>query len=93
MHCIFLHVLEFTGCFHRIQIDFLWIMWTLRRTYAELKARVDSLTTLSLDDLLMKVRNLASRPLPDFSRFDAMGLLEAINNSAHDNQHKRANYY
>jgi hypothetical protein len=41
----------------------------------------------------MKVMNLASRPLGDFSRFDTMGMLEAIKNSAHDNQHEHTNYY
>ncbi len=59
----------------------------------ELKTKIESLTTSSLDNLLSKIRNLAARPSTEFSRFDAMDLLEAIKNSAHDNKHEKANYY
>jgi hypothetical protein len=41
----------------------------------------------------MKIRNLASRSIAEFSRFEATDLLEAIKNTAHDNKHEQANYY
>ena len=41
----------------------------------------------------MKIRKSASRPLGEFSRFEAMDLLEAIKNAAQDNRHEKANYY
>lgn len=41
----------------------------------------------------MKIRNLASRPTAEFSRFEAMDILEALKNSAHDNKHEKTNYY
>jgi hypothetical protein len=39
------------------------------------------------------MRNLASRPIAEFSRFEALDLLEAIKNSAKDTNHEKANYY
>jgi hypothetical protein len=65
----------------------------LKQKYAELQAKVDLLTTSSLESLLMKIRKSASRPLGEFSRFEAMDLLEAIKNAAEDNRHEKANYY
>jgi hypothetical protein len=41
----------------------------------------------------MKIRNLASRSIAEFSRFEAMDLLEAIKNTAQDNKHEKQNYY
>ncbi|CAB3996886.1 gliding motility regulatory -like [Paramuricea clavata] len=66
---------------------------TLQRQYTELQAKVEALTTSSLDPLLMKIRNLASRSIAEFSRFEAMDLLEANKNTPQDNKYEKANYY
>ena len=47
----------------------------------------------SLDNLLTKIRSLAARPSTEFSRFDALDLIQAIKNVAQDSQHAKANYY
>ena len=65
----------------------------MKQKYAELQAKVDLLTTSSLESLLTKIRKSASRPLGEFSCFEAMDLLEAIKNAAQDNRHEKANYY
>ena len=54
---------------------------------------MESLTTSSVNNLLEIIRNLASRPIAEFSRFEAIELLEAIKNSAHDSKNRKANYY
>lgn len=58
-----------------------------------MKDKVDALTVSSLDNLLLKIRTLAARPCVEFSKFEAMELLEAIKNTARDNNHAKANYY
>ena len=63
------------------------------RNLEEVKRKVESLTTSSLENLLGRIRNLASRPIAEFSRFEAMELLEAIKNAAHDSKNEKANYY
>ena len=65
---------------------------TLRRKFTELQKRVESLTTLSLESLLGKVRILSACPIAEFSRFEAMELIEAIEDAAQDSKHDRANY-
>lgn len=65
---------------------------TLRRKFTELQKRVESLTTLSLESLLGKVRILSACPIAEFSRFEAMKLIEAIEDAAQDSKHDRANY-
>ena len=79
-----------------------WALWTfclcrfcfetLMRNLEEVKRKVESLTTSSLENLLGRIRNLASRPIAEFSRFEAMELLEAIKNAAHDSKNEEANY-
>ena len=54
---------------------------------------MDSLTKSSVDNLLEKIRHLASRPVLEFSRFEALVLLEALKNAAQDTKHERAGYY
>lgn len=65
---------------------------TLRRKFTDLQKRVESLTTLSLESLLGKVRILSACPIAEFSRFEAMELIEAIEDAAQDSKHDRANY-
>ena len=55
---------------------------TLRRNFTELQKRVESLTTPPLESLLGKVRILSARPIAEFSRFEAMELIEAIKDAA-----------
>ena len=39
---------------------------------------MDALTKSSVDNLLEKIAHLASRPVPEFNRFEALDLLEAL---------------
>ena len=50
----------------------------LQLKYEELKKSMDALTKSSVDNLLEKIRHLASRPVPEFNRFEALDLLEAF---------------
>ena len=58
-----------------------------------MQKRVESLTTSTLESLLGKVRTLSACPIAEFSRFEAMELIEAIKDAAQDSKHDRANYY
>lgn len=54
---------------------------------------MDTLTASSVDTLLEKIRNLASRPIPEFNKFDALQLVESLKNAAQDLKHEKARYY
>ena len=61
--------------------------------YDELKKSMDSPTKSSVDNLPEKIRHLASRPVPEFNRFEALDVLEALKNAAQDTKHEKAGYY
>lgn len=46
----------------------------------DLKASIDTITTLSV-------------PLSDFNKFDALDMLETLQNAAHNEHHTKENYY
>ena len=54
---------------------------------------MDALTKSSVDNLLEKIRHLASWPVPEFNRFEALDLLKALKNAAQDAKHEKAGYY
>ena len=54
---------------------------------------MDELTTSPVDGLLEKIRLLASRPIPEFNRFEALNMLEALKNAAQDAKHEKGGYY
>ena len=51
------------------------------------------LTKSSVDNLLKRIMNLASRPIVEFNRFEAMELVEGLKNAAHDTHHEKEGYY
>ena len=55
--------------------------------------KIESLAASSVDSLLTKIRNLASRPIPEFNKFEALNLLEALKNAAQDVKHKKTRYF
>ncbi|KAK3732310.1 hypothetical protein QZH41_020462, partial [Actinostola sp. cb2023] len=65
----------------------------IKQKYDELKRTVESLTASSVESLLVKIRNLATRPSPEFNKYDALDLLEATKNAAHDSKHEKAGFY
>ena len=54
--------------------------------------KIESLAASSVDSLLTKIRNLASRPIPEFNKFEALELLEALKNAAQDVKHEKTGY-
>jgi len=65
----------------------------LQLRYDELKKSLDAFTASSVDNLLDKIRLMASRPIPEFNKFEGLDLLEALKNAAQDTKHERAGYY
>ena len=56
----------------------------LSRLIALHRRCMDALTKSSVDSLLEKMRHLASRPVPEFNRFEALNLLEALRYKARE---------
>ena len=55
--------------------------------------KIESPAASSVDSLLTKIRNLASRPIPEFNTFEALELLEALKNAAQDVKHEKTGYF
>ena len=61
--------------------------------YDELKKSLDAFTASLVDNLLDKIRHMASRPIPEFNKFESLDLLEASKNAAQDTKHEKTGYY
>lgn len=58
-----------------------------------MKTKLENLAVSSVDSLLIKIRNLASRPTPEFNKFEVLELLEALKNAAQDVKHEKTGYF
>ena len=47
----------------------------------------------SVERLLQKIQQLTARPVPDFSKYEALALVEALKNAASDVKNEQAGYY
>ena len=87
--------LYFCRYYNELNIEFVspCFLQALRLKYEELKKSMAALTKSSVDNLLQKIHHRASRPVPEFNRFEALVLLEALKNAAQDTKHEKAGYY
>jgi len=69
------------------------LLQTLKGKYNELKEAMDTLTKSSLDNLLKRLMSLASRPLVEFNKYEALELVDGLKNAAHDSKHEKEVYY
>lgn len=53
---------------------------------------MDSLTKSSVAALLARIMNLASRPLTEFNKYEALELFDSLKNAAHDAKHENETY-
>lgn len=51
------------------------------------------LTKSSVENLLKRLMSLASRPLVEFNKYEALELVDALKNAAHDSKHEKEAYY
>ncbi|CAH3157185.1 unnamed protein product [Pocillopora meandrina] len=51
------------------------------------------MTRSSVENSLMKIMAYASRPLPDFNKYEALEMLESLQLTAQDTKHDRQNFY
>ena len=54
---------------------------------------MDTLTKSSVDNLLKRLMSLTSRPLVEFNKYEALELVDALKNAAHDSKHEKEAYY
>ena len=54
---------------------------------------MDALTVSSVERLLQKIQQLTARPVPDFSKYEALALVEALKNAASDVKNEQTGYY
>ena len=69
------------------------LLQTLKGKYNELKEAMDTLTKSSVDNLLKRLMSLASRPLVELNKYEALELVDALKNAAHDSKHGKEAYY
>ncbi|XP_028404024.1 uncharacterized protein LOC114526638 [Dendronephthya gigantea] len=63
---------------------------SLRKKYDELKHTMDGLTETSVQATLTRLIRLASRPLTQFNKHEALELVESIKHAAHDTKHEKS---
>ena len=54
---------------------------------------MDTLSCASVDSLLTKIKNLASRPIVEFKKYEVLDLLEALKNTARNVRHEKEGYF
>ena len=54
---------------------------------------MDTLSCASVEGLLTKIKNLASRPIVEFNKYEVLDLLEALKNTARDVRHEKEGYF
>ena len=54
---------------------------------------MDTLSCASVEGLLTKIKNLASRPIVEFNKYEVLDLLEALKNTARDVCHEKEGYF
>ena len=54
---------------------------------------MDTLTKSSVDNLSKRLMSLASCPLVEFKKYEALELVDALKNAAHDSNHEKETYY
>ena len=87
---------RFCGFYNEFCIEFVLAYCSpqaLQLKYEELKKSEDALTKSSVDNLLDKIRHLASRPVPEFKRFEVLDLTEALKKAAQDTKHEKVGYF
>ena len=54
---------------------------------------MDTLSSASVDGLLTKIKNLASRPIVEFNKYEAVDLPGTLKNTARDVRHEKEGYF
>ena len=69
------------------------LLQTLKGKYNELKEAMDTLTKSSVDNPLKRLMRLASRPLVEFTKYEALELVDALKYVKYDSKHEKEVYY
>ena len=86
----------FCGFYNEVCIEFVSAYcspYALQVKYEEFRKSMDALSKSSVNIILKKILHLASCPVPEFNRFEALDLLETLKNAAEDTKHKIAGYF
>jgi hypothetical protein len=65
----------------------------MKQELQRLRFSLEAMTTASVENLVQRLLDYSSRPLSDFSKFDALAMMETLHNTAHDRHHEKDRYY
>ena len=66
---------------------------TLKMNFADLQKSLDELTKLSVTTVIKKMLDYAARPLSEFNKYEAIDILETLQNTSRDNQDEKREFY
>ena len=69
-----------------------WVK-TLKKNFADLQKSLDELTKLSVTTVIKKMLDYAARPLSEFNKYEAIDILETLQNTSRDNQDEKREFY
>ena len=58
-----------------------------------LKESLESVTKASVEAVVRRILAYTARPLTEFNKYEALEMLETLQNTASDKQHEKSNYY
>ena len=58
-----------------------------------MKVDMDTLSCASVDSLFTKIKNLPSRPIVEFNKYDVLDSLEALKDTARDVRGEKEGYF
>jgi len=75
------------------RVFFILFLQTLRKGFAELQKSLQELTRLSVAAVIRKMLDYAARPLSEFNKYEAIDILETLQNTFRDNQDEKREFY
>ena len=71
----------------------LLFLWRLRDEVKALKESLESVTKASVEAAVRRILAYTARPSTEFNKYEALEMLETLQNTASDKRHEKSNYY
>ena len=72
---------------------FFLLFQTLKKNFADLQNSLDELTKLSVATIVRRMLDYAARLLSEFNKYEAIDILETLQNTSRDNQDEKREFY
>ena len=79
---------------HQVRSPLFFLLFqTLKKNFADLQKSLDELTKLSVATVIRRMLDYAARLLSEFNKYEAIDILETLQNTSRDNQDEKREFY